>query len=273
MKKTALLAVALATCLGYAPAQAADVVSSNIVGYQRVTLAKGFNMIGTAFQDVGKANTLGIQNVKASGLTGLDWTFATTDGDTMLVWDPVQQMYTKTLYYTGDSDPDEIMTTFGAQPGTWFDTENFKTAEDIVANGDAFWILSSVEESTITIAGEVPTTAGAITISTGFNMIANPYPKAVKVNDLFTCTGLTGLDWTFATTEGDTLMIWNPATQMYETTLYYAGDSDPDGIMDTFGAVPGTWFDTEHFQTAQTEIPVGGSFWILSSGPGTLTFK
>ena len=27
------------------------------------------------------------------------------------------------------------------------------------------------------------------------------------------------------------------------------------------------------FATAETEIPAGGAFWILSSGTGTLTFK
>ena len=268
-----LRSAAAGLAAGALPAQAADVVSSNIVGYQKIELANGFNMIGTAFQNVGVANQINIQDIKASGLTGLDWTFATTAGDTLLIWDSSAQGYLTTLYYTGDEDTDGLMAGMGATPGTWFDTVAFGTATDTLENGDAFWILSSSPNATVTIAGEVPEDANSITIVPGFNMIANPYPKAVKVNDLFTCTGLTGLDWTFATTAGDTLMIWNPEEQGYTTSLYYAGDSDPDGIMAGFGAEPGTWFDTVEFKTAETEIPVGGAFWILSSGTGTLTFK
>ena len=256
-----------------APARAADVVSANVVGYQKIQLADGYTMIGTAFQNVGVTNKLNVQDIKASGLTGLDWTFATTAGDTLLIWDASAQGYLTTFYYTGDSDPDGTMAAFGAEPGTWFDPVTFSAASEVLENGDAFWILSSTQNAQVTIAGEVPQSANAISIVSGYNMIANPYPKAVKVNDLFTCTGLTGLDWTFATTAGDTLIIWDPVAQGYLTTLYYTGDSDPDGTMAAFGAEPGTWFDTITFATAETEIPVGGAFWILSSGSGTLTFK
>ena len=87
-------------------------------------------------------------------------------------------------------------------------------------------------------------------------------------------SGLTGLDWSFATTAGDTLQIWDANSQMYQTTFYYAGDAyDEGGVMETFGATPGSWFDTVTFAPAETEIPAGGAFWILSSGSGTLTFK
>ena len=125
----------------------------------------------------------------------------------------------------------------------------------------------------MTISGEVPTTANQIALSSGYNMIANPYPKAVAVNDLMTVTGLTGVDWTFETEAGDSLMIWSPEEQAYSVELLYTGDSDPDGMMEGFGAVPGTWFDMGNFKTAEDVIPVGGAFWIKTSGAGTLTFK
>jgi hypothetical protein len=148
----------------------------------------------------------------------------------------------------------------------------FATSDMVLENGDAFWIMSSVDDAQVTIAGEVPTSANSITIVQGSNMIANPYPRAVKVNDLFMVTGLTGLDWdSFA--PGDTLKIWDPTKQAYLTTLYYAGDEQTDS-MTGMGGEAGTWFDMDGtFSTADTEIPVGGAFWILSSGTGTLTFK
>ena len=232
-------------------------------------------MIGTSFQNIGADNSLNVQEIKASGLTGLDWSFATTAGDTLQIWDANSQMYQTTFYYAGDAyDEGGVMETFGATPGSWFDTVTFAPADFTLENGDAFWILSSADDAKVTIAGEVPTTANSVTIVSGFNMIANPYPKAVKINDLFTVTGLTGLDWSFATTAGDTLQIWDPSSQMYLTTLYYAGDAyDEGGVMEAFGATPGSWFDTVTFAPAETEIPAGGAFWILSSGSGTLTFK
>ena len=230
-------------------------------------------MIGTSFQSIGVNNTISVQDIKASGLTGLDWTFATETGDTMQIWDASSQMYLTTLYYAGDEQTDD-MSAMGGEAGTWFDLGGiFATADLTLENGDAFWILSSATGAKVTIAGEVPTTANEITIVPGFNMIANPYPKAVKVNDLFSITGLTGLDWTFATEAGDTLQIWDAASQMYLTTLYYAGDEQTDD-MSAMGGEAGTWFDLGGtFATADTEIPAGGAFWILSSGTGTLTFK
>ena len=234
-------------------------------------LANGFTMIGTSFQSVGVDNSISVQDIKAAGLTGFDWTFSSTDGDTLMIWDASSQGYLTTFVYTGDVQTDE-MTMFGAVAGTWFNTASFTTADFNLENGDAFWILSSVDGAKVTIAGEVPTTANSISIVPGFNMIANPYPKAVKVNDLFTITGLTGFDWTFSSTDGDTLMIWDQNAQGYLTTVVYTGDVQTDE-MTMFGAVAGTWFNTASFTTAEVEIPAGGAFWIVSSGNGTLTFK
>ncbi len=230
-------------------------------------------MIGTAFQNVGVNNALSVQDIQGSGLTGFDFTFATTDGDTLMIWDSGAQAYLTTLYYTGDSDDLGLMAGFGLEPKTWFDSNTFTKSDLVLENGDAFWVMSSSANATVTIAGEVPSDANAITLVPGLNMIANPYPKATKVNDLFTVTGLTGFDFTFATTDGDTLMIWDQAAQAYLTTLYYTGDSDDLGLMAGFGLEPKTWFDSSTFQEAETEIPASGAFWIMSSGSGQLTFK
>lgn len=230
-------------------------------------------MIGTSFQEIGADNALSVQDIKAKGLVGVDWTFATEAGDQLMIWDSSSQAYLTTFLYAGDEDPDGTMAAFGAEPGTWFDMGTFATADYDFANGDAFWIVSSADAASVTIAGEVPTTASEITLRPGFNMIANPYPVSVPVNDLISVSGLTGVDWTFATEVGDTLMIWDPSAQAYLTTLNYTGDDDPEGIMAAFGAEPGTFFDMSLFETATTEIPVGGAFWILSSGTGKVSFK
>lgn len=228
-------------------------------------------MIGTSFQSIDVDNTISVQDIKAKGLIGLDWTFETMDGDILMIWDASAQGYVTELNYTGDVVTPE-MEGMGIEAGKWFDMNTFANADLILENGDAFWILSSANGASVTIAGEVPTTANGVNIVPGYNMIANPYPKAIKVNELFTVTGLTGLDWTFETMDGDTLMIWDASAQGYVTELNYTGDVvTPE--MEGMGIEAGKWFDMNTFANAETEIPAGGAFWIKSSGTGTLTFK
>lgn len=123
-------------------ASAAEVGSANVVGYQKIDLSHGYTMIGTSFQAVGVENTISVQDIKASGLTGVDWTFLTEAGDTLMIWDPSTQMYLTTLFYAGDEENDDMLA-MGAEAGTWFDMDNFCTAETEIPAGGAFWILSS----------------------------------------------------------------------------------------------------------------------------------
>ena len=116
-------------------------VSSNIVGYSKLELANGFTMIGSAFQAVGGQNSISVQDIKASGLAGFDWdTFE--PGDTLMIWDPSQQGYPTTLYYTGDVQT-ETMTGMGVTAGEWFDMDTFASAATEIPVGGAFWIVTA----------------------------------------------------------------------------------------------------------------------------------
>ncbi|MBQ2281435.1 MAG: hypothetical protein II332_01540, partial [Kiritimatiellae bacterium] len=191
------------------------------------------------------------------------------------IWDPVDQVYSTTLYYAGDEyDEYGMMEARGATPGSWIDMATLGNSDLTLRNGDAFWIDSSTVNAQAIITGEVPTTANTITIIPGFNMVANPYPKAVKVNDLFSISGLKGLDWGIFEELGDTLEIWDPVDQVYSTTLYYAGDEyDEYGMMEARGATPGSWIDMATLGNSDIEIPAGGAFWVNSKVTATLTFK
>ena len=266
MKKTF---IALALAASVAPAWAAEVVSSNIVGYSKLNLANGYTMVGSAFLTVGGGTTVSIQDIKASGLVGFDWDNF-EPGDTLMFWDASQQMYPTTLYYTGDVQT-ETMTGMGVNAGEWFDMDTFATAAIELDNGDAFWILGSTANATVTLMGEVPTNAPSVTLVSGYNMVANPYPKAAGINDIISTSGLVGFDWDNFE-PGDTLMIWDAAQQMYPITLYYTGDTQTQTMTD-MGVTAGEWFDMDTFSTAATEIPIGGAFWIITDNGGTLTFK
>ena len=268
MKKTF---IALALAASVAPAWAAEVVSSNIVGYSKLDLANGFTMVGVPFQQVGTENTVSVQDIKASGLTGFNWDTFESGGDTLLIWDPTQQMYPTEFIYTGDTET-EAMTGMGIPAGVWFDMATFAPADLDVENGSAVWIVSEGANGVVTLSGEVPTNAVPVQLVTGFNMVANPYPKATDVNDIFTVSGLTGFNWDTFESGGDTLLIWDPAQQMYPTEFIYTGDTQTEA-MAGMGIPAGVWFDMATFAPAVQEIPVGGAFWIVTANGGTLTFK
>ena len=226
-------------------------------------------MIGTSFQSIDVENTISIQDIKAKGLVGIDWDSFEL-GDTLMIWSAEEQAYSVTLYYTGDEQT-ESMDMYGVEAGTWFDMDMFCTAEMTLENGDAFWVDSSVENATAVVAGEVPSVANSIKILPGFNMVANPYPKAVKVNELFSISGIQGVDWD-SFELGDTLEIWSAEEQAYSITLYYTGDEQTES-MDMYGVEAGTWFDMDMFAATDVEIPAGGAFWVNSKVETTLIFK
>ena len=70
MKKQLLFA--LVACAASC-AWAAEVYSENVVGYTKVTVQPGFNLLGSSFVQVGSGEALDINEaIKVSGLNGLD---------------------------------------------------------------------------------------------------------------------------------------------------------------------------------------------------------
>ena len=91
-KKIYALAALAAVAL---PAWAAEVYSSNIVGYQKVTLQPGFNLIGAGFVQVGSGDSFALKDV----FQGTDVANATAgggadQGDLIQLFDATEQTYT-----------------------------------------------------------------------------------------------------------------------------------------------------------------------------------
>ena len=126
---------------------AADVYSSNIVGYSKVTLVPGFTMVGAPFQAVGSvAGTINIQDiVSTTGLVGFDWDNY-EGGDTLIIFDPNTQIYS-TTYVWSDADPDEM-----GLENKWFNDSTFEAASATVPVGGAFFIVTSGIGGTIDFA-------------------------------------------------------------------------------------------------------------------------
>ena len=245
MKKTALLAVALAACLGYAPARAADVVSSNIVGYEKLNLtAEKFAMCATQFELVGGGSGTLSDLFSATDIPyGTEIRFLNERG--------AYDVY-KYLEEAYDEDADDFV------PG-WADGfENLvSTPVDV---GTGYWVKAP-ENYDLTQAGQVANDATiTLTLTPGmFQMISNPYPDGFNPNAV-----------TWANLEyGTEIRVLN-ARGAYDVYKYL--EEAYDEVADDF--VPG-WADGFENLVVASIADIKQGFWIRSnaSNPVTITFS
>jgi hypothetical protein len=215
MKKVVMTAVVACA----ASIVSAQVYSANIVGYATKTLDSGsFEIVSPQFlQSGGEAITLGTAFSDAA------------DQSVIYMWTGAG--YTVYTYYAG----------YG-----WYDL-SFNPADDIVvAGGDAMWLKGGAAAADVMMMGEVESaTDVAVTVTAGFNLIANPYPVALALGSI---------DNT-ALTEGDVIYVWGGAG--YTVYTYYLG----------YG-----WYDLSFNPVDSVTVPVGQGFWLKAAAAGTLTF-
>ena len=246
-----------------APAGAAEVVSSNIVGYQKINLVQGFNMVSAQFVAVGdESGAIDIAKFGTldSAMSGYDdeYTYATE----MRVWDPARKGYT-TYGWAGtsgtDVDGDE------SYDNQWLDLDT-EITEDTIPVTSGVWIKAE-KAGTLTCAGEVPSGTKVVNLVAGFNMVANPFPAAVPVASFGTLdSSMSGYDdeYTYATE----MRVWDPARKGY-TTYGWAGTSGTD--VDGDPSYDNQWLDLDT-EITEDVIPAGASVWIKAEKAGTITF-
>lgn len=252
-KSTMIAAIFAASAFS---AFAADVYSSNIVGYSKVDLVPGFTMVGVPFQAVGATGTINIQDlVDTTGLVGYDWGTG-TGGDTLVIWDPLTQSYANEYTWSGPDGPAGFQS-------VWLDMVVGGVADVEIDVASAYFINSATPTNFVgSLVGEVAAvTAGDnVAFVTGFTMIANPFPYVLDINADMIPTGLVGYDWGTGT-GGDTLVIWDSLTQSYATEYTWSGPDGPEGFQSV-------WLDMVAGAVADEQVPVGGAFFINTSGAG-----
>ena len=218
--------------------------SANIVGYDTESVVDGkLNMKGVMFSAVsGEAIDLN-KDVKVANLVpGEDETRA----DQILVYRPATSSYITYYYYNAEGDEEnwgwtdvnwEESTQFPAGTGFWF--------KGYIPNG------GSAKDKTITISGAVETDED-ITFSVvdgKLNMLSNPFPTALDLNDSKTIdfvNNLPGEDETSA----DQILIYRPSRNGYITYYNYNAEGDEEN-----------WGWTDVNWEESTVIPAGAGFW------------
>ena len=255
MKKTLTL---LAILAAIGPAWGAEVVSSNIVGYQRLDIpANGYALLANPFVEVGTGSTdpvgYAINDMFADDTENSTAGNSATLGDQIQVWDAATQGYN--TYF------------FSARAGkAWADVSTPRVASDVAFEfGDGYWYLNRAEDAyTLTVSGEVSTKEVEVTLAaSGYTLVCNPFPVDLPLNS-------ENIDWATAgstagnsATLGDQIQLWDIDTQGYDTYFFSARAGN-------------AWADVSSPRVATTEsIPAGQGFWYLNRGtePITITLK
>ena len=245
------------------PAQAAEVVSSNIVGYQKLTIpANAMTIKGVQFKTVGDNvnDQVTLQSIKPEG-------FVENGGDWIMVWDPLTRQYTS-AYYWGESAEGGVYTSTADDadclgPG-WGDKE--QTVIDITLDhGQGFWTQAR-NGGTLTISGEVSGTNSVAVPVNAMTLVTSTYPGELDIQDI-TPTG-------YVENGGDWIMIWDAENRQY-TSAYYWGVSAEGGIYtstaDDADCLGPGWGDKEQTVIHATLAP-GEGFWTQARLGGKLTF-
>ena len=247
MKTKTLVAMAALALLVGVPARAQQVVSSNIVGYQKITLAaNNYTMLSPMFNYVGGGEK-GIKDLFEED----NFVAADTGGgaDCIYLWEDGE--YTKTYFFSSDAGD------------AWSDDQDgFDETTDTLPTGLGFWFFSrSDSDKEVTLAGEVPTNNVVVNIAAdNYTMVANPFSAPLPVKSIVPVTG----EFTSADTGGgaDCIYLWEDGE--YTKTYFFSSDAgdawsdDQDGFDETEDTIApglGFWF-FRRGEAMKIELPV-----------------
>lgn len=251
MKKLATLAALAALAL---PVIATEVTSSNVVGYQKLTLKPGFNMVPNSLVEIGSEEIIpiadmfgGDENATANRNADI--------ADRIDVWDSTLQTYVSYFRMTN-------------RQGTsvwWgrYDSTNVETEDAFPAVGaGAFYYNQAANDLVLTVSGQVKSTSTTWTIRPGFNLLCNPYPIDLAIS------GNT-VDWSSAVANrnadiADRIDTWDATAQTY---VSYFRMTNRQGTSVWWGRYDSTNVATED------SIPANQAFFYYSqaSEPWTAT--
>ena len=241
MKKT-LIAIALAAMM--APAWGAEVVSSNIVGYEKVSLTDAtYKMSGIQFVGVGEV-VAGLNDLFCGEIAyGTEIMFLDQTSGAYITYKYLEEAY--------DEDADEFL------PGWGAGDEYYVT--DPVPAGSGFWFCPH-SDGDVTQAGQV-TTSDSVSISIpagAYTMVSNPYPTGFNPNSV---------QWDENLAYGTMIMTLD-ASGAYITYKYLEEAYDEDA--DTFA--PG-WGDGDEYLVKSDIAAAGEGFWVYAPVATSLTVQ
>ena len=231
----------------------ADIVSSDIVGYNTKTVAKKNyqEMVGASFNSIG-AEALDIQDIVlvgdlANGGSWIKW------------WDSATKTYSaKAVYVDTLCDPSDPTGDTDLDYGGWGDNDWFPVVKTF-APGEGFWFGANKDSVGITTAGAVEKSenqyVGRNVAKKNYQvMVINAFPTALDIQDIV-------LDGDLAN-GGSWIKWWDPVNKVYSSKAVYVDTlcdpTDPTGDTDLDY---GGWGDNDWFPVDKT-FNTGDGFWF-----------
>ena len=231
-----------------APAWGAEVVSSNIVGYNKITLQVGYNLLGNNWNLVGGQDGFVTDVLDASGLSGLDSQGNFTSQ--IQLWEGDGYAIYGWAGDVGDA----------AYDFKWLDTGTLDPVNIPAPKGTAYWIKTGTS-SEVVASGEVASEEKISTqVVAGYNLLANPFPETISIQQIQS-EDLSGLD-----SQGN----FTSQLQLWEGDGYaiygWAGDVG-DAAYDY------KWLDTGTLDPAtDVNLDIGKGFWIKTGSTANIDF-
>jgi hypothetical protein len=197
MRTKTLLLAAVLSVAGIA-SSLAQVYSVNVVGYINLTLSPGLNLITVQL----KGTNQNVNTLLAST------TPVMPDNSLLFTWNATGQRYENALIGGG---------------GVWYDGGGSPSTVNL-SPGQAFFIqVAGSANVTLTLVGEVPTGANAVSIANGLGFYGDPAPVSQNI-----------LTNGFPVADNDLLYTWDTAGQRWNNALVGAGPSPG----------PAAWYDS-----------------------------
>lgn len=188
-------------------ASAAEVYSSNTVGYSKITIpANGYTLVANPFVEVGTGDVIAINDMFAEDATVGTAGSSDTTADTLLTWDGSGYV---TYYLRADA----------SNGNHWRKSGERKATTDSVPEGDgAFYHGIGAEAATLTVSGEVRAEDLPVTILPGYNLLGNPFPTELSFATFVVEGAVAGT----SDTNADTILTWDGTGYV---TYYLRADS------------------------------------------------
>jgi hypothetical protein len=222
---------------------ASAVESVNMVGFAKVNLGQGMNIIGVPFVDVGDTETSLNDLFDLSEFTAGS---GTTDSDIVYVWNGTGYVGYFLYAYAGPSYNETA----------WVDFSS--TEVDVVLQpGEAVWLNRFAAAADITFKGEVMSAANTdLSIASGMNMISFPYSVPALLNDFDISNATAGS----GTTDSDIVYVWNGSGYVGYFLYAYAGSS--------YNEI--AWVDFSSVEV-DVDMPIGKGAWYNAQAAFTLS--
>ncbi len=213
-------------------------VSSNTVGYQKVTLvANNYTLLAPMFTYVGGGEKAIPDIFEESDFTAAD---TGAEADFIDIWE--DGAYTRSYFFSSDAGD------------AWSNSDDgFDETTDQLETGLGFWFFNrSVSDKTVTLSGEVATNDVVVTIvGNNYTLLANPFASPLPVKSIVPETGT----FTAADTgaDADYIDLWEDGA--YTRSYFFSSDAGD------------AWSSSDDgFDETDDTIPAGQGFWFFRRG-------